>query len=150
MLLRGTTAEMKLNKKLLIIVGIVVIVLAAAVFIVLQFTAKPHKAPPPTPAQLQAWQFSVDKITTNLEGSSSIIQIQVTLQAPNAKVLAELTARLAQLDDTTISVLHNFSSQVLLAPNGRKLLKDQLMSRINSYLTTGKISAVYIQSLIVQ
>ena len=146
--MRGTTAEMKLNKKLLIIIGVVVIVVTAAIFLVLQFV-QPHKASPPTPAQLQAWQFSVDKITTNLEGNS-IIQIQVTLQAPNSKVLAELTARLAQLDDTVIGVLHNLSSQVLLAPNGRKLLKEQLMARINSYLTTGKISAVYIQSLIVQ
>ncbi len=147
--MRGTTAEMKLSKKLLIIVGVIVIVVVAAIFVVIQLTSKPHKAPPPTPAQLQAWQFSVDKITTNLQGSS-IIQIQVTLQAPNSKVLAELTARLAQLDDSVIGVLHNISSQVLLAPNGRQLLKEQIMSRINSYLTSGKITAVYIQQLIVQ
>ena len=147
--MRGITAEMKLNKKSIIIIATITFVIIIAVFVVFKFVMKPGKTPPPTAAQLQAWQFSVDSITTNL-GGSSIIQLQLTLQAPSSAVVAELTARAAQVDDSVISVLHNFSSQILLEPSGRKLLKKQIMDRINSYLTTGKITMVYIQKLIIQ
>ncbi len=140
---------MKLSRRLLIIVIIAVVIAALAVGAVLKLTMKPHKVPPPTAAQLQAWQYPVTAITTNLEGTS-IIQIQLTLQTMNVKVVAELTARSAQVDDSVISVLHGMSSQELFALNGRMILKKKLIHLINSYLTSGKITAVYIQSLIVQ
>lgn len=142
---------MKLNKKLLIIIIAVVLIVifaAVAVFIMLQkpSTSKPA---PPTAAQLQSWQYAADKITTNLQGSS-IIQLQVTLQANNSNVTQELTDRAVQVDDTIIGVLHNLSSNTILQPGGRTILKDQIMKDINSFLTSGKIISVYIQSLIIQ
>lgn len=111
--------------------------------------ASTHPAAPPTAAQLQAWQYTVDKITTNLQGNS-IIQVGFTLQAPNAQVATELGDSSAQVNDVIIGVLHDLTASQVMQPGGRTMLKRMVLERVNAFLTTGKITAVYVDSLIVQ
>ena len=127
------------------IIGVVLLGGAA----IYEFVILPGANAPPTASMLQSWQFNVDKTTTNLQGGS-MIQVQFTLQAPNAGVVAELTSRSAQVDDAVIGVLHRLSSNDIMQPGGRELLKKNVMDSINAFLTTGKVTAVYINSLIVQ
>ncbi|OPG15670.1 hypothetical protein B2M26_11490 [Ferroacidibacillus organovorans] len=131
----------------ILIPALAVVVLGGAAAYKFLFSSKVHA--PPTAAQLQSWQYNVDKITTNLQGSS-MIQIQLTLQALSTKVDTELTERNAQLDDVVIGVLHNLSASQIEAPGGRTYMKDLILKRVNAILTTGKITAVYIQNMIVQ
>ncbi|MHB1682715.1 MAG: flagellar basal body-associated FliL family protein [Bacilli bacterium] len=132
----------------LIIIGVLAVVVIGGA-LVYQFVIKPQAHQPPSAAALQSWQYAMSQITTNLQGSS-VIQIQLTLQAPNGAVAAELTERQAQVEDAVIGVLHNLSSTQIMMPGGRELIKQQVMKRINSFLVSGKITEVYIDSLIVQ
>ena len=139
---------MNVKKKSFLLIGIVAVVLVggAAVY---QFMIKPGLNAPPSAAELQSWQFQVDKLTTNLQGGN-MIQIQFTLQAPNGTVAAELTSRASQVDDAIMSVLHNLSAGQISQPGGYTYLKSLVKKRINSFLTTGKITSVYIDNSIIQ
>lgn len=132
----------------LAIIGILAVVLigGGAVY---KFVIVPGQNAPPSAAELQSWQYQVDKITTNLQGPN-MIQAQFTLQAPNANVAAELSNRAAEVDDAIISVLHNVSADELSQAGGNTFLKGLIAKRINSFMTSGKIVDVYINSLIVQ
>lgn len=138
-----------LKKRSFLIIGIVFLVVVAfgAGYEVL--VKKPSRPVPPTAAQLQAWQFPVSQITTNLNGSG-VIQVTFTLQAPNAKVAAELQARTAQISNAIISVLHNMSSSEIMQPGGQNYLRGRVRDGINAFLTSGKLTTVYINSLIIQ
>ncbi len=114
-----------------------------------EFLLKPAKAGPPTATELQSWQDSVPKITTNLQ-NNGMIEIQLTLQAPSAAVATELTARSAQVEDAVIAVLHGLSGTQIMQSGGRYLIKSLVLKRINAFLTSGQITGVYIDSLIVQ
>jgi len=130
-----------------IILTIGVILIAAAVFY--EFIYLPGLKAPPSPAMLQSWQFTVDKTTTNLQGGS-MIQVQFTLQTPNAGVTAELSNRASQVDDAVIGVVHSLSAADIMQAGGREALKSKVMASINRFLTSGKITGVYIDTLIVQ
>ncbi|PWI58194.1 flagellar basal body-associated FliL family protein [Sulfoacidibacillus thermotolerans] len=139
-----------MNRKRVVLIGIlaigVIVVGGAAAY---EFVIKPMDSGPPSAAQLAAWQYSVPKITTNLQ-DNGIIEMQVTLQAPSAAVAAELSDRAAQVEDAVIAVLHGLSGQQIMQPGGRHLVKLLVLKRINSFLTSGKVTEVYIDSLIVQ
>ncbi len=79
-----------------------------------------------------------------------MIQVQFTLQAQSGAVTSELGSRSAQVDDAILSVLHALNASDIAQPGGERMLKDMVLSRINRILTTGKISAVYIDNIIVQ
>lgn len=132
----------------LIIIGVLAVVVIGGA-LAYQFVIKPQAHEPPSAAALQSWQYALNQITTNLQGSS-VIQIQLTLQAPNGAVATELSERQAQVDDAVIGVLHDLSGPQIMAPGGRKLIKSLVMKRVNSFLVSGKIAAVYIDSMIVQ
>lgn len=139
-----------MSRKSVVLLGILAVgVVLIGGSMVYEFVLKPGPSGPPTAAQLQSWQYSVDKITTNLQ-DSGIIEIQLTLQAPSTAVVTELTDRSAQVDDAVIAVLHGLNSTQIMQPGGRHVIKNLVMHRINSFLTSGKLTAVYIDSLIVQ
>lgn len=139
---------MNLKKRSFAIILIIgVILIGAAVFY--EFIYLPGLKALPSPAMLQSWQFTVDKTTTNLQGGS-MIQVQFTLQTPNASVTAELGNRASQVDDAVIGVVHSLSAADIMQAGGREALKSKVMASINRFLTSGKITGVYIDTLIVQ
>lgn len=139
---------MSLKKRsFIIILTIAILFVAAASFY--EFVYRPGLHAPPTAAELESWQFQVDKITTNLQ-QQGVIQVQFTLQAPSSAVVNELGERDAQVDDAVIGVLHGLSPTDIMEHGGRELLKSAIKRAINAFLTTGKISAVYIDNMIVQ
>lgn len=140
---------MNLKKRSLLIIGVVFLAVAAVGAGYETLGKKPSKPAPPTAAELQAWQFPVSQITTNLAGSG-VIQVTFTLQAPNSKVTAELQARTAQISNAIIGVLHNMSSADIMQPGGQNYLRERIRDSINSFLTSGKLTTVYIDSLIIQ
>nr|NNM91174.1 hypothetical protein [Bacilli bacterium] len=140
---------MNVKKMSMIIIGAVALILLGGAG-TYEFLLKPPSKPvPPSAAQLQSWQYQVDKLTTNLQGGN-MIQIQFTLQAPNSNVLAELTSRASQVDDGILSILNSLSASEILQPGGYTYLKDLIIKKINGFLTTGKIINVYVNNSIIQ
>lgn len=135
-------------KRSLMISGVIAVVLVAGAGYY-EYVVVPGEKAPPTAAELQAWQYPVEQITTNLAGGSTI-QVQFTVQAPNAAINAELQDMSSQVDDAVIGVLHNLSSYTIMQHGGYTILRADVAKKINALLPNGKIDTVYIDSLIVQ
>lgn len=127
--------------------SIAIVLVVAALYY--QFIYVPGKNAPPTPAMLQSWQYPVEQITTNLQ-NGSVIQAQFTLQAPDAAVNTELQSMTSQVEDSIIGVLHNLSSNDIMQRGGQTTLKELIAHNVSRLLPSGKITTVYINSLIVQ
>lgn len=140
---------MNLKRRSLLITGSVVVLATVAIGAYKAFGSSGQGPQRPSLAQLQAWQDPLPQITTNLQGTS-VIQITFTLQASGNSVLSQLQQSAAQVQDAAVGVLHRLTASQVMRPNGRRVIKRLLTSRINAMLTSGRITAVYINSMIVQ
>ncbi|WP_018132553.1 flagellar basal body-associated FliL family protein [Effusibacillus pohliae] len=108
------------------------------------------KAPkPPTAQELAERQFAVDKMTTNLSGSS-LIQIGMTLQTDSRKTVEELGLRKLQVKDTINQILHSTTHVDIQNDRDYRQLRQKIKDGVNKYLQTGKVVDVYITDIVIQ
>jgi flagellar FliL protein len=98
---------------------------------------------------LAATQYTLDKMTTNLQGAS-FVQIALTLQTDSKDARDELEARKIQVKDAVNEILHITSKADLDKPDGHARLKKEVMDRVNKFMTKGKVTDVYITDIVVQ
>ena len=122
--------------------------LAVVIVVGVIMLTRPHSNKPValSPTQLQALQYTVPSLTTNLS-DNSMIQTTIVLQADSQKTLSTLNNSSAQVNNDVISVLNNTSSTEIDMPNGLNAMRRQLIKSLDTF---GKISAVYFTQLIVQ
>lgn len=110
-------------------------------------TAKTTAAP--TAQKLAESQFVVDKITTNLSGSS-LIQLGITLQLNSSKAVEEIGLRKVQIKNTINEILHSTTAVDIQKDAGYKQLEGKIIEGINKYMQTGKVVDVYVTDIVVQ
>lgn len=103
----------------------------------------------PTAQKLAEGQFVVDKITTNLSGSS-LIQLGITLQLNSPKAVEEIGLRKVQIKNTINEILHSTTAVDIQKDAGYKQLESKIMEGINKYMQTGKVVDVYVTDIVVQ
>lgn len=153
------------QKKLIIIIAATLIVLvgggAAAYFLFL-------KAPPPEdePKNEQAAMLNpadidpsvigpmlgIDEFIVNIisEDGTHFIKAALTLELTNETVFAEANQRMPQIRDAIILLLGNKTFEELRDLHGKKQVKAEIESRINSFLTTGQVKNVFLTDFVVQ
>ncbi|MFH1079622.1 MAG: flagellar basal body-associated FliL family protein [Pseudomonadota bacterium] len=110
-------------------------------------TKKPQ-LPPPVIGTL----WPMDPFIVNLRENNGerylkvILQLEVTQPA----VVAELDLLKPKLRDSTLDLLGSKSFQELQDLSGKQKLRDDLMIRLNSFLTSGKIVRVYFTEFVIQ
>ena len=124
--------------------GVLAVILVVGVI----YITSPHtkKKVVLTPTQLQALQYTVPSLTTNLF-DNSMIQTTIVLQTDSQKTMSTLNSSTAQVNNDVIGVLNDTSSSEINLPNGLTLLKQRLMKSLSVF---GKITAVYFTQFIVQ
>ncbi|BCO08539.1 flagellar basal body-associated protein FliL [Desulfolithobacter dissulfuricans] len=154
------------KKKLIIIIAAALVVLllgggAAFYFLVL-------KKPPPeekTPEQkvelavpaateeadigpmLDIKEFIVNIIS---EEGTHYVKAALTLELNNEVALEEANKRLPQIRDAIILLISNKTFEELQDLQGKKQLKAELKSKINSFLKSGKVKNIYLTDFVVQ
>lgn len=153
------------KKKLIIIIAAAVVLLigigAAAYFLFL-------KKPPPEeevkneqvemvqpPAEEQTdigpmvdiKQFIVNIIS---EDGTHYVKASLTLELSNEAVLEEANKRMPQVRDAVLLLIGNKTFEELQDLQGKKQLKAELKSKINSFLKTGRVKNVYLTDFVVQ
>jgi flagellar FliL protein len=140
-----------LRKKLLISLVVFLVLLlgggSAAAFMVMKGKSS-HAVS--SPSELQANQFSLTDMTTNLADGTTVIQVSFTLQGENSKVKAEMELRKDQIADSINEILHSLTKDQLQRPQGQDMLKSLVLQKVNAMLTTGRITAVYIPAIVYQ
>jgi len=78
------------------------------------------------------------------------VKASLTIELTNEPVKEELTQRMPQIRDSILLLVGNKTYEELQDLQGKKQLKAELTSKINSILQTGKVKAIYFTDFVVQ
>ena len=84
------------------------------------------------------------------EEGTHYVKASLTLELSNEAVLEEANKRMAQIRDAVLLLIGNKTFEELQDLQGKKQLKAELKSKINSFLKTGRIKNVYLTDFVVQ
>ncbi len=155
-------AEVKKSKKgLLIIIIITLLVLGGGGFGAYWFLLR---TPPPTAEELAAAEaakkpepvilpvFALKPFVVNLADKKSRRYLKVTmkLELSNEELLEEVDKRRAQLRDVVLTLLSSKTAAEISTLEGKFLLRQDIIKRVNVNLVTGKVTKVYWEEFVVQ
>lgn len=175
----GESAASGGKKKLFLIIGLVVIVLLAgggAAFFLMKKSpdahdtkdahgtkdghegkeaADPAKNVPVPDINQQADigpQVNIDEFIVNIISGDTAhyVKTSLTLELTNAEVKGEVEKRMPQMRDAILLLIGNKTYEELQDLQGKKQLKAEITSKINSFLKVGKVKAVYFTNFVVQ
>ncbi len=152
------------KKKLFIIIGSVILVLLLGGGFGAWYMMKATPAPePPTPGELvpvpalgQQSQIgpmvNIDEFIVNIISGDAAhyVKASITVELTNEAVQAEVQQRMPQMRDAILMLIGNKTFEELQDLQGKKQLKAELQSRINTFLQTGKVTSVYFTNFVVQ
>lgn len=106
----------------------------------------------PKEKQGPAQMVPIDPFVVNLADSNEIkyLKISINLEVDSAKVNEEALLRMPQIRDTILMLLTSKTSEDVKDIGGKLKLQDELVSRINHYLSEGKVKAVYFTEFVMQ
>lgn len=153
------------KKKLFIIIGIVVFVLVVAGGVGAWFFLKKDSPPPedqdpglnvPVPALNKATDIgpmvNIDEFIVNIISGDSAhyVKASLTVELTNVEVQAEVEQRMPQMRDSVLLLISNKTYEELQDLQGKKQLKAEILSKINSFLQSGQVKSVYFTNFVVQ
>ncbi len=159
------SAEGGSKKKLFLIIGLIAVVLLAgagtAAFFMLKKAPEPKETKDPAQhvpvpdlnqqadigPQVNIEEFIVNIISGD---SAHYVKASLTVELTNPEVKAEVEKRMPQMRDAILLLIGNKTYEELQDLQGKKQLKAELTSKINSFLKTGKVKAVYFTNFVVQ
>lgn len=94
----------------------------------------------------------IDPFVINLADPNEIryLKISINIEVDSAKVNEEAQLRMPQIRDTILMLLTSKTSEDVKDIGGKLKLQDELVSRINHYLSEGKVKAVYFTEFVMQ
>ena len=154
-------AEKKSKKGLLIIIILIVLLLGGGGFGAYWFLLR---APEPTAEQLAEMEaakkpepvilpvFALKPFVVNLADKKSRRYLKVTmkLELSNEELLEEVDKRRAQLRDVVLTMLSSKTAAEIGSMEGKFLLRQDIIKRVNVNLVTGKVTKVYWEEFVVQ
>ena len=153
------------KKKLLIIIGGVVLVLliglgAGAYFYLKKEPPTPEEKDPGLEVPVPDIQkksaigpmVNVDEFIVNIISAdvSHYVKASLTVELSNEDVKGEVEQRMPQVRDAVLLLIGNKTFEELQDLQGKRQLKAELTSKINSFLQTGKVKSIYFTNFVVQ
>lgn len=152
------------NKKLFIIIGAVVLLLliggGIAGFIFLKKEPPPEEMDPGqqvpvpdlTPQAEIGPMVNIDEFIVNIISADTphYVKASLTVELNNEEVQAEVEQRMPQVRDAILLLIGNKTYEELQDLQGKRQLKAELTSRINSFLRSGKVKSIYFTNFVVQ
>ncbi len=153
------------KKKLFLIIGIVVLILLAGggfgAWYLLREKPVPQdeKSPAqqvPVPALNQQAKIgpmvNIDEFIVNIISGDTAhyVKASITIELTNEAVQSEAQQRMPQIRDAILLLIGNKTYEELQDLQGKKQLKAELLNKLNTFLQTGKITAIYFTNFVVQ
>ncbi len=150
------------KKKLIIIIAAAVIILlilaGAAAFFLLGSKEKKEKNPgddvpvPEVNAPTIGPMVDINEFIINIVSNEDnhYVKASITFEVNAQAAADEMNQRMPQMRDTIILLIGNKDFRELQDIQGKRQLKAELTSRINSILRTGKVVSVYFTEFVVQ
>ncbi len=95
---------------------------------------------------------NIDEFIVNIISAenSHYVKASFTLELNNEVVREEVERRMPQIRDSILLLLGNKTYDELQDLQGKKQLKAELTSKINSFLVTGRVKSIYFTQFVVQ
>lgn len=152
------------KKKLIIIIVAAVILLAAigggAYFFLKPAPVEEEEVDPglkvPVPEITQSAEIGpmveIKEFIVNIisEDDRHYVKASLTLELDKEEALEETTKRMPQIRDSILLLVGNKTYEELHDLQGKKQLKAELVSKINSFLQNGRVRAIYFTDFVVQ
>lgn len=149
------------KKKLIIIIAAAVLVLilaGGAAFFFLSGGDEEVKDPaeevpvPQVAAPTMGPLVDINEFVVNIISGDEnhYIKTSLTLELSSPEASDEVNLRMPQMRDAIILILGNKDYRELQDMQGKKQLKAELLSRINSILTSGKVTSIFFTDFVVQ
>ena len=153
------------KKKLFLIIGAAVVVLLIGIGTAAFFLTK--KAPEPEVKEDSAKQVPVPELNqmadvgpmvdieefiVNIISGDAVhyVKASLTIELTNEQGKAEAEKRMPQMRDSILLLVGNKTFEELQDLQGKKQLKAEIISKINSFLKAGKVKDVYFTNFVVQ
>jgi flagellar protein FliL len=96
--------------------------------------------------------FKMDTLIVNLadQGGKRYLRVTMELELSGPEVLDEITKRLPQLRDTILMVLPSKLYSDINTTEGKVALRDELITKMNAILKSGKVKTIYFTEFVVQ
>ncbi|TKB10285.1 flagellar basal body-associated protein FliL [Desulforhopalus sp. IMCC35007] len=153
------------KKKLFIIIGAVVFLLLVGGGVGGWYFLKPEPPPPeevdpglkvPVPDLQQQTEIgpmvNIEEFVVNIISGDTphYVKASLTVELSNEAVKPEVEQRMPQVRDAVLLLIGNKTYEELQDLQGKRQLKAELTSKINSFLQTGKVRAIYFTNFVVQ
>ncbi len=157
--------ENRKKKKMVLIIGaailVVLIALGAGTFFFLKKShTKEEKFDPgknvPVPNLNQAANIGpmvdISEFIVNIISADGnhYVKSALTLELTNQQAKDEINQRMPQIRDAILLLVGNKTFEELQDLEGKKQLKAEIMSKINGFLQTGKVRAIFFTEFVVQ
>jgi len=106
----------------------------------------------PKPKNEQGHIYSMDPFIVNLADTESAryLKVKIEIEGQEAKVHEEYEKRLPQLRDAVLTILSGKTYKELFDSEGKKKLKEEIVSKANQVFTVLKVKTVYFNEFVVQ
>lgn len=96
--------------------------------------------------------YSMDSFIVNLIGDQgkSYLKARLEMELSNPKLREEIDKRLPQFRDIILTQLSSKSRNDIKTLEGKFQLREEIISMLNQYLSTGKILNIYFTDFIIQ
>jgi len=105
------------------------------------------------PSALIGPQFELEEFLVNLidDGRGPrYLKVSMKFELESEEVRPEVEGRLAQVRDEILLLLTSKRVSDVEGSDGKRILKDEIFTRVNKILVTGRIKRVYITDFVIQ
>ena len=96
--------------------------------------------------------YSLETFIVNLadKGGNRYLRVTMDFELGNAELQGEVDKRLPQIRDSILMILPSKRFDDISSVEGKTALRDEILEKVNSLLTLGKISNIYFKEFVVQ
>ncbi|PIE56944.1 MAG: flagellar basal body protein FliL [Desulfobulbus propionicus] len=95
---------------------------------------------------------NIEQLVVNIisQDTPHYVKAALSLEMNNEQVVEEASKRMPQIRDAVLLLLGNKTFEELQDIQGKKQVKAEVKSKINSFLTTGQVKNIYLTDFVVQ
>ncbi|MFO7716053.1 flagellar basal body-associated protein FliL [Desulfosarcina sp.] len=96
--------------------------------------------------------YSLDTMIVNLadHGGKRYLRVTMALELSDPEALASIESRLPQVRDAILMILPTKNYDDVSTSEGKVALRSQVMEKINSLMTKGRVNNIYFTEFVVQ
>lgn len=96
--------------------------------------------------------YSLETFIVNLadKGGNRYLRVTMDFELGNPELQAEISKRLPQVRDSVLMILPSKRFDDISSVEGKTALRDEILEKVNSLLTMGKVTNIYFKEFVVQ